>query len=411
LKLKASALSFAIFVVFIIGIAMSSMLLMQSSSNQIIIKHSIQRKLIHNAKSGIYHYMMNQEEVDEGNQIVDLFGTGLDSVKLESENWGAFKIVHSMAFARRDTFKKSAFVGENLLNENNTVLYLADKNSPLSICGQTEIRGEVFLPKSGVKRAYIEGQNYNGDKLIYGKENRSERFLPDLNPELKSLLKDPSYSQEETEQIFYEEEETDSIYKSFSSEGLHLFSLSPIYINNQFLSGKIKIESSQSIHIGRDALLNDVIVIAPEVRIESDFVGRLQIYSNNIMIEKGATLEHPSVAMLFSDSEEIAPELSIEEDVLFEGTIISYGKQRAPAQILIEKSEINGVIYNNGLTQIKGNINGSLYSSELVLKTASSVYKNHLLNVGISMDEDVKKRCFPNLLLKSKYNTISEWLN
>jgi len=63
------------------------------------------------------------------------------------------------------------------------------------------------------------------------------------------------------------------------------------------------------------------------------------------------------------------------------------------------------------LTQIKGSVNGSLYSSELVLKTASSVYKNHLLNVGISMDEEVKKRCFPNLLSRSKYNTISEWLN
>ena len=63
-------------------------------------------------------------------------------------------------------------------------MYLADQNKPLSLTGRTQITGNCYLPKAGVKRAYIEGKSFVGNKLINGTKYNSNKTLPPINKEL-----------------------------------------------------------------------------------------------------------------------------------------------------------------------------------------------------------------------------------
>ena len=51
---------------------------------------------------------------------------------------------------------------------------------------------------------------------------------------------------------------------------------------------------------------------------------------------------------------------------------------------MIDKGAVvSGFVYCNGETELKGTINGAIYTQSFYLKTASSAYQNHLLNAEI----------------------------
>ena len=51
-----------------------------------------------------------------------------------------------------------------------------------------------------------------------------------------------------------------------------------------------------------------------------------------------------------------------------------------PELIIEEEAEVDGLVYNKGKTQLRGTVNGSLYTSKFFLKTTSSSYENHILD-------------------------------
>ena len=221
MKLKGTALVFALFTVFIISVIMASLVLFTNSSDMLVLKHNTQRKLIRNSTSGIYYYMIHQKELKSMQMDIDLFDEKKDSVGLKIDHWGLFDIIISRAHFKNDEFLRSAMIGEKIFEKSNTSLYLCDKNSSLSISGQTEIRGTAYLPKSGVERAYIEGQNYSGSELIYGEQKQSEQDLPDLNKQVTRVFR--GVSDQEDEVIHFAELDDGPLYRSFEQTALRVF--------------------------------------------------------------------------------------------------------------------------------------------------------------------------------------------
>ena len=198
---------------------------------------------------------------------------------------------------------------------------------------------------------------------------------------------------------------------ALSKQPLEFFSNDEIYVGDIKIKGKIKIISSSRITISPKAQLEGVLIQAPEVVIENNVKGEFQVFASNIVVGENVDLAHPSVLLVHSDSKETSPELMIKEGSTINGLVICESDDNAPAQLLIDGSELNGFVYNEGVTQIKGEVNGALYSSEFILKTPSAVYKNHLLNVKILVSENIKGLSFPNILEEQDLNSIVKWLN
>ena len=183
--LKGSALANALAIFLIIAGVSSSLILFSYYNRVEFIQLTKKEKLIDNAFSGV-NYLIGLPDKVGLNQTteIDLFQNENDVVRLNRNLWGAFEIVSSTAYNETVSFSKTAMVGSNFVDNEGLALWLADLNKPLSLCGYTELVGTCYLPESGMKRAYIEGQSFIGTQLVQGESKKSERELPEINQEM-----------------------------------------------------------------------------------------------------------------------------------------------------------------------------------------------------------------------------------
>jgi len=409
-RVKSSAMFYALFLLSIVSIVIAGLFQLSSLNQQLEFKLELESILVNNSKSGLVYAKAYFQELPSNQETtIRLFDKGIDSVVISKRNWGGYQIIESKAVHNSNSFTKVVLVGsQNKLPLPN--LYLADQGRPLSLCGKTRLEGSCLLPKSGVKRAYIYGENYQGTDLIYGSKKESKKQLPQINDELILNLNLVANLKQEWNN------EIENLIVSFDSIGVHLFSNNPIYINSQTLKGQIIIESKDSIVVSSNSVLEDVILKSPKIIIEENFRGSFQcLASQNINVEKNVILEYPSVlALVESKSGLIPSSIDISTNVQLIGSVFLVSESpdfRKPVSLNIEeKSILNGLVYCDGQTQLKGEVNGSLYTKSFYLKTASSAYQNHLLNAKISNNLPDEFISIPLLEETNIIKTI-KWLN
>ena len=105
----------------------------------------------------------------------------------------------------------------------------------------------------------------------------------------------------------------------------------------------------------------------------------------------------------------------LNENDTISGNLFAYKKQndvlKQAGLVISEKSVVYGHIYSNGYVDLKGTVDGSLMCNKIVLKTASSVYENHLLNAVIDATRLSKYYVGINLVDESNVKKVVKWLN
>ncbi|NJK96559.1 MAG: hypothetical protein HC905_18030 [Bacteroidales bacterium] len=97
-------------------------------------------------------------------QYLDLYQDSTDMVAISKKRWGGYLIIKTMARWRVIEKSKHTLCGAEILPKDAVALYLADEGKYLSIAGNTMIKGNVYLPKLGVRKGYIEGKGFSGTK-------------------------------------------------------------------------------------------------------------------------------------------------------------------------------------------------------------------------------------------------------
>lgn len=391
--LRGSSLFYALAITVIMALVSTSLLLAAHFGRLRLLRDEMREAVIRNAKSGLEVLMDNssQDEYDVP-QEVDLFGKGSDSVLLQKKSWGAFEIAiakaHNMAFEE----ELIAEVGWQGNSNDRTALVLADLDRPLSIAGNTKLKGDCYLPKSGIQRAYIEGQSYSGDELVYGQIKTSDRFLPTCNDTLIKRLKSLfEFRPNGNDSVMYAQQfqQSDSIINSFSAKPLYIFSEGAIAIQSQKISGQVCIISRKSIRIGKNASIENAMLLAPKIEIDDEVEGNFQAFArDSLSTGEKMRLHYPTVLGVISTSQ--SPDF----------TFLSFGeKSRIVGQLFACKTEsdfrqhvlistgkesvVYGEIYSSDLVDHKGTVMGMVTCAKFELKTASAEYENHLLNATI----------------------------
>jgi hypothetical protein len=347
----------------------------------------------------------------ENNQplTMRLFDEGIDSVELLKKNWGAFTILQATALHRNRRQSKMALYGAALSSEQ-TNLYLVDNGRPISLCGDARIEGHCFLPKAGLKRAYIAGKNYTGGKLIYGDVQPANKQLPNLQTGFIDEI-----IQVNGDLMAWDANE-DSIIVSFGTNALHFLSDHYIAIQNTVIKGQVIIEAKDSIFVGRNAEIENAVLKSKVIYIEAGFKGVAQFFaSERIVLEEEVTLKYPSVLCLIEEEfpTEKSAEIYIGERSQVIGTVFAFSKSpnfRKPLSLTIEtEGEVDGLVYCAGKTQLKGIINGGLYTEKFFLKTGASSYENHLLD-GKILDQLPNEFVTANLFKETEVLQQIAWL-
>ena len=409
-KVNSSAIQFALILSVIIALLLGGLILFSGVNKNLQTQFKIQEQVMLNATSGIeYGKAFSNELSLNSPQFIRLYDEGVDSVEITKKNWGAYLVFLSKGHHKNYEFQKIAMVGQQTKGITES-LYLADLGNPLSVCGKTRLSGKCAIPKRGIKRAYIAGQNYIGNRLVYGTSTVSESQLPSINKSILSQINTPFL----VEQLAWEQK--DSIVNSFSNDPVYYYENGPINLSNIFVKGQVIIESADSIFVSKSAELDNVILRSPVVHFEQGFIGQVQVFSDyKIRLENDVILKYPSVLGLI----ELAPKaevsgIEIGENSKVLGSVFLTSEKpdfRKEIRLDIQKgAAIFGLAYCNGKTQVKGKINGHLFTKKFYLKTASSSYENHLLNAEIYNDLPEAFVLIPLLDEFNKYVTLT-WLN
>jgi hypothetical protein len=408
LRLKASSMYYALFLSVIIGLFLGAIVLFSAMNRQFTQQLDLQNTLIDNAYSGIEYGMANHLELNNETTEITLFGGAIDSVLIEKKKWGAFTIISSQAHHRKFNYTKVALTGA-VQSEDYPNLYVSDQGRPISICGNTRLEGDCKIPKSGLKRTYIEGKSYTGKKLIYGSKGVSKRELSKISDDLASGFFNSNG-------FLMNIEDEDTIANSFQNEPLHFISDHTLTLNDRNISGQVILEARDSIFVSSSSNLEDVILKSKVVHIESGFEGNVQVFATKrITIEEDVVLRYPSVLGLIEqdgfDGEKALIKIGDRSTVI--GSVFAISEKpnfRNPVQVSVESEAfLHGLLYCDGRTQLKGTVNGSLQTDMFYLETPSSKYENHILD-GQVLDQLPDDFVFVSLIESDNALTPLCWL-
>lgn len=394
LKLKSSALGYAITFSLLIGLVCSGMLFISSVNKRLEINYITKEYLIFNNLFALNYGAKLKEKTSE-----TIYHASGDTSNIQLKKWGAFQIAVAKTFNGNKSIEKSALIGTEKPSTLPS-LYLSDNGQPLKLGGATKIEGIAFLPERGVERAYISGKNYLNKELVYGEKKKSDRFLPKLNTEfsnlnLESFIKDV---------VKIDDIQKDTVF-SFNNPTTLFSTIEAIYIRNN-IKGNVIIHSFDSIYVSAESSLQNVILISPIVHFEKGFKGNVQVVAHqSISCEEGVRLTYPSTLVLNEEQSYLglkSATIFIDENVQVRGGVLLLSKVnnfRKPVRLFIaEKSTLSGIVYNQGTTEIKGVIIGSLYTNAFDLKTAGGQYSNHIVDAEISSKKLPDSFMIPNWL-------------
>lgn len=397
-NIKASSLINAIFICIVISVFCGCLVLISHYQNVLNNQLFAQENLI-NRNNSSFIYLLNNAESIPYNQteIIDVFEDGFSS-SIQKKHWGFYDVLVCKTNFRNDTILKTALVGQKSNSNNNLALYVTDYDKPLKLSGNTKIFGNIKVPNARTEQAYINGQKGNSIKLK-GKQLKSDDKLPRIE---KKIIVDISKYEPISLNTF---DKRPVIINTFNETTKVIDLTETVELRDIVCKGNIVLTSKNVIHVSNTAVLRDVIISAPFVRIMRGFKGNVQIVAkDSVNIDESVQLLYPSsiyvknndsASVIISDNSTIAGGIVIDGDT-FSGTLNR-------SLTIQEKATVIGNTYCYGSTQLKGEVVGSIYTDKFFLKTESSTYENVILNGSINRDS-LPENFVELPLLKNNFN-------
>ncbi|CAM1359212.1 hypothetical protein [Tenacibaculum xiamenense] len=364
-KVSAKSLPYVIITLLLVGIVLSSIVLMVSYFYKITNELESQDSLIDNAKS-----IRNFCSSNFGNENIfqSTFGEldGMKNVVVRKSKWGLIDKVHFKTWVKNDTLKETLFLGER--RSKNISLYIPNNSKQLKLGGKTIIEGDAYFPMSTFGELYIP-QKIN-DITIKGEINKSSDHLPKVEDFFIEKNVEP------IDLFDFNMEYSNSFFSPTKKISIEKGVLENIKIN-----GNVIIESQQKLIIKRSAKLRDVIIIAPEVLIEGGFTGNIQLLATkSIKLEENVMLEFPSVLYLKGKKE---GEILIEDKSLVLGAVVAVSDQNKVEVTINKNTKIMGDIFCMGNLMVHGQMYGEVMANDLCFRTNESEYENAALDLQI----------------------------
>lgn len=415
--LRASALYMVIIIVLVIGVICSAMIVAAYFYKSVYQQNFRRDALAGNLQSGINLLLTNGSQYPSETKL-SLLGADNDSLIVQQQSWGVFDIGTVKAFIQTDTLKKVFTVANTIDSTKWAALYLIDEDRSLSVSGHTHIRGDVFIPKAGIREAYVNNQAYTGDKrIVIGTKKTSEKKLPDLLEQRMQAIK----------KFFKAPYNSDSTLVKSDSTGVSFLKTTKCFnfkktaatLSNIQLDGNIILHSDTILTIDSTAKLNNIIIYAQSIHVNSGFKGNCQLFaSDSIYVDKRCEFAYPScLGVINFDSEnKVLKKLTVNDFSVVNGLVLlsdSYESNLPPVISLGAHVTVSGQIYVAGLLNLKDQVRiyGSVFANRFMYQTSYTRYENYLINLDIDAVKLSPYYLSSDLLpVTAKKRKVLQWL-
>ncbi|MCM1722619.1 hypothetical protein [Bacteroides ovatus] len=308
--------------------------------------------------------------------------------------WGLYECINMYNFDK--SLHAAYLIGKSQDIYRSPSLWVCDRDHSISLSGETEISGEIFLPKSGINYMNTNFDSFRGNIIPTTKIHTSNKDLPPID---STYLK------------FMRELRNLPIPRSQIPPEYHSFSNDIIYASvndNEDISAKGKIILyGDKVRISSSSKISDIILIARYVTIESGFSGALQIMaSDTVEIEEGVYLHYPSGVYIHGDRNKaflhIAPDSNIEGYAIIEGNIEGGNGFVVDIHYRQEKGSLfSGLLFVDGITHLEGAVSGAAYLKECYYLSGENMYSGLIYNAKITRSKNI---AFPLLFKENKFN-------
>ncbi len=383
---KAGTIFVSIIIALIIGIFCSSLIILVYYYRNLSNKEIISNKMSNNINSAIILVLDSNYNRNDSVNYIDLFDNKNDSIKIKKKEWGIFTNYEISSSVGKFEKKKIIQIGSKQ-EIPKYAIYQFNTNKPLTLTGKTEINGNCYLPTTTIKTTYFENSFFTGTIPNTNQIKLNDEFFPKFSDSLMLNIRNfingvNTNSHISTLQI------SDNIENSFQNDRLLIYSNSKIIQKSKSIKGNIVIKSDKYIELNSNTYLQDIILIAPVVKINKGCKGSVQIFAtDSILISKECVFKYPTVLYLESNKA-IGNEVKIDESVKIDGYIISLNSSTDPYITSIiniqPNSIITGIVYTDKYVDLKGTVNGSITCDKFIYRTISSVYDNYIYNGTIN---------------------------
>ncbi|RNC63889.1 hypothetical protein [Proteiniphilum sp. X52] len=340
-----------------------------------------------NLNSAVVLYSNDSTFITEYNKekTFQLYETdSASTVSFFSQQWGFYESLR--VSSHNGNFSSTRLLGKKQECDHRAALWLCDRNRALSLSGETEIRGKIFIPLNGINYTEIDGEYYKGEEIPYTRLDIAGAQLPPIDsttlvfPESLKGYRDRSNELPAITQTYY----------SFH-ESTHYFNISEnrdeivLRGNAVLFADELKITASSKI--------NEAIIIARKVTIEEGFTGSMQVFcSDSVLVGENVTLQYPSG--IYLDAEIDYPYVSLSDNSEINGYVIILGRIRDeellfPSYRQSGKSLLRGLLYVDGTTNFRGEISGAVYLKDCFFTSNRNVYAGTLYNTRISRNDNI----------------------
>jgi len=388
-KFSGTALFMVLTISLILGILCSSLILMSYYYRLQYQKKERWSLLERNLNSSITLSLHSDPKSYQEGEPFSLFREGSDSVRIQQRPWGLYTISQCQSFIQKDSLSKVFLVGNTLDSEKSAALYMIDENRPVGVSGNTSISGDVFVPKAGIKDAYVSDIAYTGDKaIVKGRIKNSNRSLPSLDStQLENFL---SFLKNKKGPAITLHAKDSVIQSFFSPTKVIYLGKRVVTLSGNYIQGNVILLSDTLLNLDSTVHCKDALIVAKSLVLLHGFRGSGQFFAkDSIHIGQNATLEYPSTLGVFSlDKRALPTKLVVEKNCLVEGTIFSYSSPRTtpPGFVDLGKNiHIMGHLYVRGVVRFfsGGNIRGGIFVDRVLYTSGNASYENYLINLQL----------------------------
>jgi cytoskeletal protein CcmA (bactofilin family) len=289
------------------------------------------------------------------------------------------------------------------------------------LVGNTKIIGNVVLPKQGVKSGNISGESFYGNKLINGFQNFSGKELPKIK-NLDFVVNFAKNYEPLLDYNSFELKDNIELYQSFLNKTLLFKSNTSLNLYNASLTGNIIIASKNTITVDPSCTLKDVILIAPKVVINNGVSSNFQVIATKKIEVKGnCNLTYPSALVIIDEglqklnqnSSQPAFRLSIGKQTKIKGQILYHSKSKTfnyNTQVIINNgAKITGEVFCNQNLNLSGEVLGSVFTNNFIIKKSGGIYTNHIYNGTINSKALPEQ--YVGLQIGKTSNAVMKWVD
>jgi cytoskeletal protein CcmA (bactofilin family) len=203
------------------------------------------------------------------------------------------------------------------------------------------------------------------------------------------------------------------IENSFADSTIVLTDFEEIYLEEVILKGNILISSDTLVEIHPTAVLEDVIVKAPVIRVKKGAnISAQLLAADTLIIEEDCVLHYPSIIAVRSEQRgfiTIAGNTKVYGDLWYKS-----GKDPGSTSIDVHIDKEAGItgrlMVERGNLQLRGKVRGEVYAEDFILHHPVGIYKNHLLSVQIDRRALWEPYLFPVKAREKDKANVIKWL-